>query len=331
LCLTASGPRTPALAVAFLSVLVPAGASAQGSAPGQGSGQSIIGARVDALTILGGDFGFSDGDFHSRIPTGSGLRSDLSMEVTKIGGDGDIGDPRPLNELGIGWQPRVQGSAGYLESSYHVPGPQLAGDVSKLYASSVEFGGGFRFWTTNRLSFAPTLMVLYGHTTNSYWAQSAYALANLATLRKLGLIDWSIGTLSLRPALNIQYVLPWGRSRITISSDGAAFVTRTLTSARINAAGDSGFLTHKLDLDIPLGVGIDGHELRSGGYISRTELFGQLQTGLAVQHLNEFHGRLVADFLNQVWRVQWLGLGASYIWGPNIHGWSWGADVTFRF
>ena len=50
-----------------------------------------------------------------------------------------------------------------------------------------------------------------------------------------------------------------------------------------------------------------------------------------MQHLNEIHGRIVLDFLNQLWKVQWLGLGASYIWGTNITGWTVGADVAFRF
>ncbi|MDE2050533.1 MAG: hypothetical protein KGL45_05710 [Gammaproteobacteria bacterium] len=39
-----------------------------------------------------------------------------------------------------------------------------------------------------------------------------------------------------------------------------------------------------------------------------------------LQHLNELHGRIVLDFLNQLWKVQWPGVGASYIWGTNISG-----------
>jgi hypothetical protein len=43
------------------------------------------------------------------------------------------------------------------------------------------------------------------------------------------------------------------------------------------------------------------------------------------------HARVVLDFLNQLWKVQWIGIGASYLWGPNITGWSAGLDVVFRF
>lgn len=322
-----------ALAVALLGSWFPTGSKAQIS-PGQAAaGQSLVGARVDALLILGGDFGFSDGSFHSQIPQDLGPSGDVSMDVSKIGGDGDVGDPRPLGHTGIGWQPRFQGSMGYVESTIHELSPLLQGDSTRLRSTSVEFGGGARLWTSENLSFAPTVMLMYGHTTSDYTARSDFAQANLGELRELGLIDWSVNTLSVRPALNVQYIVPLDRARITLSMDGAAFVTRSLgtSSDRVDASGTSGFLTAKIDLDVPLGVALDGHELRGGGYLSRSELFGQLRTGLGVQYLNEIHGRLVFDFLSQVWKVQWLGVGASYVWGPNFSGWTWGADVTFRF
>lgn len=50
-----------------------------------------------------------------------------------------------------------------------------------------------------------------------------------------------------------------------------------------------------------------------------------------MQHLYEIHGRLVLDFLDRLWKVNWLGIGASYAWGPNITGWTAGADVKFKF
>jgi hypothetical protein len=176
-------------------------------------------------------------------------------------------------------------------------------------------------------------MVLYGRTDDSFLAGSAFGQENLTELRQLGLADWSVDTWSLRPALNVQYVVAIDRALITLSSDPTGFFTHGFARSNLNlkVGGDSGFVTNKIDLDIPLGVELDGHELRSGGYLSRTDLFGDLKTGLGVQHLNEIHGRIVLDFLNQFWKVQWLGLGASYIWGTSITGWTVGADVAFRF
>lgn len=295
--------------------------------------QNAIGARVEALTILGGDFGLSDGSYHSTDSFGRGPGADVDTRVTKIGGDGDVGDPMPLGDLKIGWQPQIQGNMGYLESSNHPQARRLAGDTSELRTFAVEFGGGARFWTSERLSFAPTLMVLYGRTHDTYSPQSAFGRQDLSHLQQLGLAGWSVDTWSLRPALNIQYVIAFDRVLLTVSSDPTGFMTHGFARSNLHmrVGGNSGFVTDKIDLDIPLRVEIHGHELRSGGYLSRTDLFGDLKMGLAVEHVNEVHARIVADFLNQLWKVQWLGLGASYLWGTNISGWTVGADVAFRF
>jgi hypothetical protein len=325
--------RLIGLAALLLAGALPVRSQAQISPAQAKLIQNAIGVRVEALTILGGDFGLSDGTFHSNGALRPGRGSDMDTRVTKIGGDGDVGDPQPLGDLNVGWQPRIQGNMGYLDSSDHLQDPLLAGDTSELRTFAIEFGGGARFWTSDSFSLAPTVMVLYGRTDDTYSAQSVFGRQNLPELQQLGLADWSVDTWSFRPALNLQYVVAIERALITISADPTGFFTHGFdrSSPYVRVGGDSGFVTNKIDLDIPLAVELDGHELRSGGYLSRTDLFGDLKTGLGVQHLNELHGRIVLDFLNQLWKVQWLGLGASYIWGTNIDGWTVGADVAFRF
>ncbi|HEX4266637.1 MAG TPA: hypothetical protein VHY36_02040 [Steroidobacteraceae bacterium] len=320
------------MALPLLSAL-PAPTQAQGISPAQAALiRNVIGARVEAMTILGGDFGLSDGSFHS---TGAldGMGADVDTSVTKVGGDGDVGDPMPLGDLNIGWQPRLQGSMGYLESSDHLQARPLGGDTSELKTFAIEFGGGARFWTSQNLSFAPTVMALYGHTDNTYFAYSQFGRQDLAYLQQLGLADWSVDTWSVRPAVNVQYIVPLERALITFSSDPTGFFTHGFnrSNVREKVGGDSGLVVNKIDVDIPLDVELYGHELRSGGYLSRTDLFGDLKEGLGVEHVNEVHARLVLDFLNQLWKLQWLGVGASYLWGTNINGWTVGADVAFRF
>jgi hypothetical protein len=128
-------------------------------------------------------------------------------------------------------------------------------------------------------------------------------------------------------------VINWDRTIITLSSDPTIFYTRGFieSNANIRVDGNSGSVDDKVDVDIPLGLELNGHELRAGGYLSRTDLFGALNTGLGVQHMDEIHGRVVLDFLNQLWKVKWIGVGASYISGTNIHGWTIGGDAAFRF
>ena len=86
-----------------------------------------------------------------------------------------------------------------------------------------------------------------------------------------------------------------------------------------------------LDVDIPLGRQLLGHELRTGGYFSRTDLYGDLKNGVNTGYVYELHGRLVLDFLGQLWKVKWIGVGASYLWGSNFDGWGVGADIQFKF
>jgi hypothetical protein len=327
--------RAAVVAVAAVIVLTPRIGKSQVSSAQTGQLLSQIGTRIEALTILGGDFGLSDGNFKS---TGSGMlrpgeRTDTHLDVTKLGGAGDIGDPQPLGNLGVGWQPTLQGNMGYLESTNSLQSPLLKGDTSTFRDFAIEFGGGARFWLSERFSVAPTFMAMYGHTSNTYTAGSIFMRANLTQAMKLGLADWRVDTWTIRSALDIQYVIRWDRLIITLSSDPTYFHTESFRSSNISldVFGDSGSLDNKIDLDIPLGVQLHGHELRTGGYFSRTELYGDLKDGLGVQHINEAHARLVADFLNQFWKLQWIGIGGSYLWGTNIRGWTFGADVTFRF
>jgi hypothetical protein len=329
-----SRPHRGVAAACVLIALLPCVARCQ-IAPNQANDiRAGIENRVEALTILGGDFGLSDGTYSSQAKLRPGQASaNVESRVTKAGGDGDIGDPRPLGDLNVGWQPRLQGNFGYLESTNLPRAGLRANDSSEYTTYAIEFGGGARFWLSDHFSLAPTLMGLYGHTSNNYTARSAFMKANKALATQLGLIDWSVDTWTLRPALNVQYVMTLGRSIITLSSDPTYFHTEGFHSSNSNVRinGDSESLSNKIDLDVPLRMELYGHELRSGGYLSRTDLFGDLRDGLGVQHMNEIHGRLVLDFLNQLWKFQWIGVGASYIWGTNITGWTAGADVAFRF
>lgn len=323
------------VAAAAVIALMPRIGNSQINSAQTGQLRSQIGTRIEALTILGGDFGLSGGNFKS---TGSGVlqpgeHTGTTLDVTKLGGAGDIGDPRPLGNLGVGWQPTVQGNMGYLESTNSLHSPLLEGDTSTFRDFAIEFGGGARLWLSDAFSVAPTLMAMYGHTSNTYTAESIFMRTNLAQAIRAGVADWRVDTWTVRSALDIRYVIRWDRLIITLSSDPTYFHTESFRSSNIglDVFGDSGSLDNKIDLDIPLGVQLHGHELRTGGYFSRTELYGDLKDGLGVQHINEMHARLVADFLNQFWKLQWIGIGGSYLWGTNIRGWTFGADVTFRF
>jgi len=293
--------------------------------------KNIAASRVAAMDILGGDYGLNGGSYNSE----NNAKHNVQLKSSKFGGMGDVGDPSPLGDTGIAWQPRLQGSMGYLTTrkSFTDPSTPINGDINEFDTFAIQFGGGARFWFNDHLSLAPTIMGMYGHTSDSYTANSAFAQGNYTALKNAGVIDWNVDTWTVRPAGQLAYVFTWRRTIFTLTSDGTYFHTESFTSSNPNFSinGDSEMWQNKIDVDVPLGVQIFNHELRTGGYFSRSDFFGDLNTGLNTDHLYEVHGRVVLDFLGQLWKCQWIGVGYSYLWGSNFNGISYGLDVAFQF
>ena len=290
---------------------------------------NVVGSRVETLTILGGDYGVSGGSFKSfRDPNG---KTELSLN--KFGGYGDIGDPQPIGNTGIGFQPRLQGEMGYSEAKKVYTSGDLQGDVTKYKTFAIQFGGGGRFWFGDHFSVAPTFMGMYGHSKNIYTANNPDTLALAPEADSLGYINWTADTWTVRPAGNIQYVYTWHRTIFTLSSDYTYYHTESFhtSTSLLKINGDSETWKNQIDVDVPLGKMLWGHELRTGGYFNRQELFDGIKSGMGTDHLYEIHPRLVLDFLGELWKVQWIGIGGSYMWGGPISGWSFGADIAFRF
>jgi len=319
--------------IALLVLGLPLTARAQ-IAPDQANEiRNAIGNRVEALAILAGDYGITGGDFRTTGKFQGGETIDAEMVVTKLGGAGDFGMPRPIGNIGVGWQGRLQGNMGYIEATNYLHSPLLEGDSNTFKEYAVEFGGGARFWVSDGLSLAPTVLGIYGHTSSGYTANSPFMQANFVRAVDMGLVNWSLDTFTLRTALNIQYLITWDRTRIKLSSEPTYYHTESFngSNANVSLTGDSQSIATTLDIDIPLGVELFGHELRSGGGFERTDFFGDLRTGLNVDHIDEIEGRVVLDFLNELWKVQWIGVSASYVWGTSFTGWTAGLDIVFRF
>ena len=294
--------------------------------------RNTIGNTIVAATILGGDFGMA-GATYSQGGEGN-------FTITKFGGWGDIGTPQQVGTLPIAWQPQLQGCMGYLTATRHFHaddtygGNSLAGSHSEYRDFSIEFGGGPRLWFNDHFSIAPTFMGMYGHTENTFYpGTNAWAQSQQPNARELGLVDYSVDTWTIRPALDLQYVFTWQRTIFKINSDPVYFYTRSFkaSNSNINIVGNSETWLNQIDVDVPLGKDLWGHEIRTGGYFGRTEFYGDLDDALRIDHLYEIHGRLVLDYLNQFWKLQWIGIGYSYFWSNGFTGHSIGLDVAFQF
>ena len=317
-----SSSRPVWLAAALIGLILPRAALAQLD---PSAIRSIQADRVEAATILGGDFGIA----------GASYRDDNknTIDISKFGGSGDVGDPKPLFDSGIKWQPRVQGNMGYLVGKNTFRSGDLEGDTSKYFTYAIQFGGGARFWFNEHLSLAPTLMGMYGHTHNNYIATSAAGRAAYQDADQAGLINWNVDTWTVRPSGELTWIQNFGRVIVTLSSEGTYFHTEDFggSDKHPSVNGNSETWKNKIDVDIPLGVMVFNHELRTGGYFCRTEFYGDLEDGLGWDHEYEIHYRLVLDFLGELWKVKWLGVGASYLWGNDFNGYSFGVDAAFRF
>jgi hypothetical protein len=295
--------------------------------------QNVIGSRVDALTILGADYGITGGTFRSTGKFESGGRTRAQLSVTKFGGAGDIGTIAPLDDLPIGWQPALQGNIGYIETTNDLHSTLLQGDVSTNTGVGAEFGGGAALYFNDEFSITPSVMALYGRTVNRYTANSAFMKANLGPATQLGLVNYTVNTWMFRPALDVRYRFTWARTIFTLSSNPIYFhlVSYRTHNGAAMMRGDSSAWVNTIDLDVPLGVQLFGHELRTGGFANYVNLFGSLRSGLNTPSIAEVHYRLVLDFLDQLWKARWVGLGASYIVGQQITGWTAGLDISFQF
>jgi hypothetical protein len=326
--------RPPARAVGLLALLLLAARTWAQLTPAEISDiRNKITDRIEAATIMGGDFGMSGASFTR------GSKGNLSL--TKFGGWGDIGDPQPLGNLPIGWQPQLQGEMGYLtaekkfKASDTIGTNSLDGAKSKFHDFSIQFGGGPRLWFNEHFSVAPTIMGMYGHTEQTLYTNSnAFAAGVQPEAKQLGLADYTVDTWTIRPSADFEYVFTWRRILFTLNSTPTYFHTESFSASNpnIDINGNSWTWLNKIDVDIPLGRALWGHELRTGGYFSRTELMGDIKDGMNLDHLYELHGRLVLDYLNQLWKVQWIGIGGSYLWGNGgSSGFSIGLDVAFQF
>jgi hypothetical protein len=197
---------------------------------------------------------------------------------------------------------------------------------------------GARFWFDEHWSLAPTISAIYGHTKNDFTANSSFSQANYDAADQAGLINWDVDTWTIVPGAELAYQWTWKRTTFTLSSTYTFFHTQDFhsSSSVVDINSNSETWENKFDVDVPIGVTLFNRELHVGGYYSWTGYYGDLrngfqESGLDVNWVNEFHGRVVLDFLGKFWKVKWLGIGASYFWGEDFTGWTVGMDVAFKF
>jgi hypothetical protein len=288
--------------------------------------QQTIGNRVEAVTILGGDYGAAGGIYTFRGGTLA------NVNVTKVGGGGNIAPVRPLGDTGLRWAPVVLGNLGFISARNTFRSGYLQGNEMTYDTLAAQLGGGSRVYVTERFSVATTVSAIYGHVENRFHPHNAVGDA-VEPAADGTYVNWRLDTWSVAPSLELLYDWTWRRVRLQLTSHYTFFHTESFrsTSVQIDVEGDSHTWDNKVDADVPLGVKLFGRELHTGGFFGRTDLFGGISDGLNENHVYSVNGRLVLDYLHALWKVRWIGLGASWFWGDHVSGWTAGLDVQFQF
>ncbi len=288
--------------------------------------QQVVGNRIEAVSILGGDYAAAGGVYTFR----GGNLADLS--ISKLGGGGEVASTRPLGVGNFEWAPVLQGNVGMVSARNQFETGFLAGNEMTYDTLALAAGGGVAIYCADHLSLSPTISGMYGRVENKFSPQNANG--NLVEAAGNGtLVNWTLDTWSVVPGLEMDYEWQWGRTTLELSSRCTYFYTESFESSSpiLGVNGNSTTWQNKLEADVPLGLKLFGREFHTGGFFSRTEVFGDAAHGLSTDYVYTVTGRLVLDFLGKLWKVQWLGLGASYFWGHNLEGWSAGLDMRFKF
>ena len=288
--------------------------------------QRAVGNRVEAVSILGGDYAAAGGVYTFR----GGTLADLS--ISKLGGGGEVASTRPLGLGSLEWAPVLQGNVGMVSARNQFKTGFLAGNEMNYDTLALAAGGGVAIYCTEHLSLSPTISGMYGSVENKFKPQNANG--NLVETAGNGtLVNWTLDTWSVMPGLELAYEWQLGRTTFNLNSRCTFFHTESFESSStfLGVKGNSTTWENKLEADVPLGLKLFGHELHTGGFFSRAELFGDAAHGLNTGYVYTANGRLVLDFLGKLWKLKWLGVGASYFWGHNVEGWSAGLDMRFKF
>jgi Solitary outer membrane autotransporter beta-barrel domain len=292
---------------------------------------NLVGSRVETFAVLDTQSGASGGTYASKV-------NDTDLAITRVTGRGDVAAKKPLGDTGILWSPVIEGGVGYGTFENHFPNSVvLAGNESTVESLAVFFGGGVRFTVWDHVSFAPTFGVIYAHTENDFEArndagQEVVRLANSSDDIK-NIVNWSADTFTLVPGIEVRYRRLFGLIQLTLKSMFKYFHTEPIerSTTALSFESSSEWWFNEVDVEWRMPLYLWGRQLRTGAYISRSDLFGGLEDSFNTGHFYQAGGRFVIDVQGLLWKLEYVGVGAGYFWSETFSGWTIGAEISFAF
>jgi len=284
----------------------------------------VVGTRVETVAILDGEDGASGGLYS--------FNNESSLNITKFGGRGTVGEPRPIGTTGMTWLPLIGGHIGYSEAKNDFKDISwLAGNSERYTSYALGCEAGARIFLTDQISIAPILGLIYSQTRSSF-SERTPAGVELKRIYEGQLVDWYVDTLSLVPSLEVQYKKILAEDwKVTLTSSYAWFTTRDVARSSIyqKISGHSSYWDNRADLDVRLPLKLFGFPLHTGSFVSAGIPGGDLREGLDSSAIYALNGRLVLGDLKGLGILDWVGLGVTYFQSNNFSGFSWGLDMSF--
>jgi hypothetical protein len=231
----------------------------------------------------------------------------------------------------------IEGGIGYGTFENNFDRGALLGNQSTVTTLAVFLGGGVRFTVWDDFSVAPTFGVIYGHSENDFEARNdagrrLVQLAGSGTVNDV--INWSADTFTLVPGVELRYRhLFGGIIQLTLKSLFKYYHTEPISrsTTALSFESTSQWWFNEVDVEWRMPVYLWGRQLRTGTYVSRSDVFGGLETSFGTDHLYQAGGRLVMDVQKLLWKLEYIGIGAGYFWSDTFSGWTLGAEVSFTF
>lgn len=286
-----------------------------------------VSARAETLAAIGGDDGATGGVY-------TFVNNNTDLNINKLSGRGTIGEPLKLLNTGLTWQPLFGGSIGYLTAENRFKSsPALVGNIEEYSSFSMGFETGMQINLTEELSIGPMIGLIYAHA-NSKFTPGNTLGADLKLNYAKQLVDWNMDSLTTVPSIYLQYEKIFAKDwRLTLSTRYEWFNTWDVGSSSrlLSVSGNTSCWETKADLDIRLPIKVFDFPLHTGGFFTVDMYGGNFRDSIGTNAMYTINGRLVVGDLTGLWKVNWLGIGVSYIKANTFHGFSWGLDARLLF
>lgn len=227
------------------------------------------------------------------------------------------------------WKPVVQATLARLKLDQTVDLDPDNSIDSEWESYSATLGGGVRIPLSKDWSILPAFDAGYAHLKNE--ADYYGLLSNTLKPELEGkLFDWTADAWIVSGHLNLYYTHLYGKLTIDAHAGGTLghIQSYDTTHALQEFSETIGTVHLKLDGTYPLGLSIAGDPLSVVGHLGNNTIVTEQHSDL-ISSIYETGLSLQADITRHGLPVKKVGLGAKFLWGNEVIGWS--IITSFRF